>query len=70
LRSRFEAQVHCVGLVCIVGGVHPAGFEASSIPGCKFSGDLRGQVIAEKGRTLLAKSGGGYDTLYTHTVNN
>jgi hypothetical protein len=40
--------------------------------------DLRGQVIAEKGRTLLAKSGGGFpgsspgqaDTLYTHTVNN
>ena len=27
-------------------------------------------MIAEKGRTLLAKSSGGYDTLYTHTVNN
>jgi hypothetical protein len=32
--------------------------------------DLRGQVIAEKGRTLLAKTNGGFDTLYTHTVNN
>jgi hypothetical protein len=32
--------------------------------------DLRGQVIAERGRTLLAKTNGGFDTLYTHTVNN
>ena len=33
--------------------------------------DLRGAVIAERGRTLLARSSGtGFDTLYTHTVNN